>query len=1322
MILAQNIQMFWYFDMPIQNWDKYKVFWNIISLPSIDLIAAEYQVISHFFLGVMIFIYSILAGLALILILLYFEKKVPQIFTMAIRLFITIACEILFIPIVIVLLLGVKYSNSSLEYFSEYEKANKTDGIRLGNLGEFFCALAVVLLVIFGVFYEACSYEIRHVNDGILNDGRIQAKPEVVNKVVHFCNCVLYVSIGLMNYEVMLILMFLLYCIPSVYIVISLHCYSRLLNTVKAFICIDCALICLFFWIGYRIDDAQVTLILTLIFQIVLIPIVKEIVDYRARQIKPLSQVLYLKFEVFERSIRPLLINGTYKETLIEKMNRNFITHREKLNRISQAYYANDVLGNCSLGLNKIFAISHSGLNIVTNYQVFRCKKFLKTICETRSESFKLYRYFLDFSKIKDTDRNFCELYHKFFINMLDHHPELPKLKSLITEVIKDLYFLETSYSSLLMRFPNSNEVKQNYGSFMLNIICDKERGNRLISRVDTLGGRKKNTIKNTLKFISDRCFLVISGNPSTLGKLLFFNQNLANYLGYSYDTIKTLNISHFLPKHLASKHDMYLKRFLENSISHVAFKNSALCLVDSQGYLCECNANCEVIGYENSVNFICAIDPLGFRIRHFCLINEYGYIHGHSKYFATVIFSKLKYIEGHFIQEFFIDLDIKNIQYDEITSHIIKGQINNIQIIKKIYVMLKESKIKSSILIFLYITEDENEVCRWGSTNDFYDMENINPNDNKIETILTEGIDEYRESTLKKKVSIFDEKKLSFDGLSDNGLINDRSKQNNAIKSSYLSMNDVVTIAKSTQVLKIAKIVLLMSIVILIITNIVILIYISKEVEHSNSLTALTNLGDLGYYLSQIALIVRSLDLGTKINIPAFYNTIDLENMISNLISSQTKLLDDFKSWSYCKDSEVVKNNVIPYSVYENMVKTKYGSLHAITGMFIEKSELILIKLRANNTNYENELFFIIFNAFGSSFEHIYQAIIGLKNCEIARVDELSSVNNSLMFAGVGILAVAFTFITVYLLTIDVYLNNLWETLHKRVMSGFIEVKLHLTERLAHYHDLVEYSDSEPLQHSAKHQKKVRFRHSLRYLLRFSILFISAAIFYIVSAFVFNESIHKFLYYRPLLTSTLIQRKIKTNELCFFTLENEFQYTNASINKLYPYFSPMQDIHNSIYELVELIESTKITLRNPNIMKFMSADVKGFIYEKYNGTRAFMKLGTFRALSFLMQESLFIVMDNKIDEFYVVDDFFDEVKEYSEATKAISMEVNKDSKNFINLQVSNLIYFTSVFCVMWIGLYVGFYLPYLSNEVNITKYITKLLMIIPNTFEIRNR
>lgn len=75
MILAQNIQMFWYFDMPIQNWDKYKVFWNIISLPSIDLIAAEYQVISHFFLGVMIFIYSILAGLALILILLYFEKK-----------------------------------------------------------------------------------------------------------------------------------------------------------------------------------------------------------------------------------------------------------------------------------------------------------------------------------------------------------------------------------------------------------------------------------------------------------------------------------------------------------------------------------------------------------------------------------------------------------------------------------------------------------------------------------------------------------------------------------------------------------------------------------------------------------------------------------------------------------------------------------------------------------------------------------------------------------------------------------------------------------------------------------------------------------------------------------------------------------------------------------------------------------------------------------------------------------------------------------------------------------------------------------------------
>lgn len=512
-----------------------------------------------------------------------------------------------------------------------------------------------------------------------------------------------------------------------------------------------------------------------------------------------------------------------------------------------------------------------------------------------------------------------------------------------------------------------------------------------------------------------------------------------------------------------------------------------------------------------------------------------------------------------------------------------------------------------------------------------------------------------------------------------------------------------------------------------MIITNIVILVYISKEVEHSNSLTSLTNLGDLGYYLSQIALIVRSLDLGKKINIPSFYNTTDLENMISNLRSSQTKILDDFNSWSYCSHSKIVKNAIIPYSIYENAVKTKYGSLHTITGFFIEKvslkqSEFILIKLRADNTNYENELFFIIFNAFGNSFKHIYKAVQGLADCEIARVEKLSSVDNSLMFAGVGILSVAFTFITVYLLTIDVYLNNLWETLHKRVMSGFIEVKLRITERLAHYHDLVEYSDSESQTHLSKNQKKVHFRHSLRYLLRFSILFISAAIFYIISAFVFNESIHKFLYYRPLLTSTLIQRKIKTNELCFFTLENEFQYTNASISKLYPYFYPMQDIHNSIYELVDLIESTKITLRNSNIMKFMSADVKELVYEKYDGMKAFMKLGSFRALSFLMQESLFIAMDNGINEFSVIEDFFKEVKEYSEVTKAIGNKVDNDSKNFIDLQVSNLIYFTSAFCVMWLGLYIGFYIPYLSNEVNITKYITKLLMIIPNRFKIKNR
>lgn len=126
-----------------------------------------------------------------------------------------------------------------------------------------------------------------------------------------------------------------------------------------------------------------------------------------------------------------------------------------------------------------------------------------------------------------------------------------------------------------------------------------------------------------------------------------------------------------------------------------------------------------------------------------------------------------------------------------------------------------------------------------------------------------------------------------------------------------------------------------------MIITNIVILVYISKEVQHSNSLTALTNLGDLGYYLSQIALIVRSLDLGEKINMASFYNITDLENMISNLKSSQTKLLDDFNSWSYCSHSEAVKKDITPYYVYENAIKMKYGSLHTITGLFIEKVSL---------------------------------------------------------------------------------------------------------------------------------------------------------------------------------------------------------------------------------------------------------------------------------------------------------------------------------------------------------------------------------------------
>lgn len=473
------------------------------------------------------------------------------------------------------------------------------------------------------------------------------------------------------------------------------------------------------------------------------------------------------------------------------------------------------------------------------------------------------------------------------------------------------------------------------------------------------------------------------------------------------------------------------------------------------------------------------------------------------------------------------------------------------------------------------------------------------------------------------------------------------------------------------------------------------------------------------------MALYMRVLDLDYQ-NGQNYQS--DLNRTLANLEllkTYQNLLFSDYDSWAYCKSSKIIKKSVIPYWILEEKPTLKTGTLHEIIGLLIQnvifiKAYAIIAQIEKNDNNYDVHLFFIIFNSLGSSFQQTNLALKNLVTCELDRVGELSTTKNYLLIAAIVILAASALFMVFYLLSIDKCLNVLWEYVRKRVHSGYFEVKHLVTERLIQYHNEIESVENETEHIDYKNKKELKFWHSFLYISRFSMLFLFGVLFFGVSVFVFYDNIHGYLIYRPTLVYTLMQRRIEMTEICIYTLEYELGNSTLSVSYRFPMFNSLKEPKQAAEDAMDSIITTRKVLRENGITKLMSSELSTKIYERIYGASTFISLGTFRGLGFLVQEAHYIVFNNLSDSLETLKNFFSQVLEYNTISESVSLTANNDSKEIIANQLNKLIYFNGFCCFFLCMIYLLYFYPFLSGEIDLVRKITKILMIIPQTIEVK--
>ena len=815
-ILSQQIQLFWYPAMQMNDWNKYQSFWNAISLFSLDIVAINIGFINEFIIFVIAFILVSSVYFALIIVLIYFKRKISAIYIYAIRLFLALISEVFFITYINILFAIIKYSFLQYTIVEEYSLSNQTV-FDIGIAGGCAGIILLILINILAFVFNAGSWEIKQTADGIISTAKSNPRINQISTIVHFINSFMFFTIGYNYYRPYLLILLLLYGYIVASYVWNLPFYSYYLNLIKIFFHLECVLVIIVFLIGSQLNNASIPFLIILIMQVVLLILTDLLLKHRISKINTNLDLSFLKFEKYELLIRRFLKSGELKENLLVKLNENFKYDKNSLNRVVSAYYCNDVLQNYKLAFNQIVGVKYDRVNILLNYQIYKCRKIMMNICKKLSEGHRIHQFFIDFEKVKLEDYHFCEIYLKFSEEIISPLPKLSRLKGIINKLAKKKKSLIDLYTSILSKFPNSEEVNYLYGSLLLDILYDIDKGQWYLSKIIKV--KKTKSVIQNLDSLNDQPMFIFSGNPQTIGKILHANTNFLTFTSLPVEEIQTCSFFNFLPNLYLKEHENILLTFIENCTETVVYGLLPLFLLNYQGFLCECFISIECVGNNESVNFLCKADPIHSANREVAVIDNDGIISAHSENFLKIFGVNQNHGENMSIQYFIPDIKVSKLKLDMIYEFNLENNSPQ-QEDKTIKVILKCCTFHKITVRALFLTQDIDQIDTWNKPEEFY----VNKwNKYNIEELTENKLEE--EKKIMKEISITEEAKTKLKKNNEKNFANlDIGKLNkkNGIQNSethsnstmVLDKSEAIAVKKSIRALQVSKLLLFVSVI----------------------------------------------------------------------------------------------------------------------------------------------------------------------------------------------------------------------------------------------------------------------------------------------------------------------------------------------------------------------------------------------------------------------------------------------------------------------------------------------------------------------------
>jgi PAS domain-containing protein len=408
---------------------------------------------------------------------------------------------------------------------------------------------------------------------------------------------------------------------------------------------------------------------------------------------------------------------NSIKQAIVEMFSELHRVFRDsRMTCVWEFMFAYEALDDESIARLKLSQAVIREFEWEADYLHFKYTSLLKDCRRQYFEEIDYINFRQLYDSAKTKDHSSCKTAMRFWFELSREVPRVELIERLAIKIFHLTNKTQSMLEKLLKEYPKNPLALQIYGSFLLEVFNDTEKGHDLVSKGESERRdqqfRSGAFIEQRFSFFDDaNAILIISGDPDTVGQITYANQQASELLGIPGHLLVSTNINAFCPPPIFNtiEHSQVMLKFLERGSSNTVDLPFFCFMLDTYGFLFEVCIQIKCVALESTPFFIAAFRKSP-NMRELAIYDDTNVFTCNTKGFAEIVGAGDfgTHVKGRQLFEALPNLKGEIRALKKPFNYLVPNTINTV------LMKFEELIIRSRIFKYVHVTNDELEIEDW--------------------------------------------------------------------------------------------------------------------------------------------------------------------------------------------------------------------------------------------------------------------------------------------------------------------------------------------------------------------------------------------------------------------------------------------------------------------------------------------------------------------------------------------------------------------------------------------------------------------------------